>query len=184
MPTSYLVRLQGSKEIGRFHAPDLETLRRGEAVVVLSIRGMEKGEVVTPCLSAHESFFPAESSGKLLRPFTQEDETTATRLSRESGELLFLAQRLAEELQLRVLVLDADILLDESHAVIRVARMPTESIKDWVVSLSSRMKLQIYIEEASEQVEISCGSGNCGSQGGGCGTGGCGTGGCGSCPSK
>lgn len=179
---SYLVRMQGSKEIGRFHAPDAGSFHRGETVVVLSHRGLEKGEVVTRCQESHDVFFPAQSAGKLLRAFTPEDERQSQRLHSEAEALISQAQQLADKQQIPMMVLEADILMDEQHAIIRVARKPASSIQDWIADLSRTFGKQVFIEEESPEVKVSCGDGSCGSEGKGCGS--CGSGGCGSCTSK
>jgi len=181
MESSYLVRFSASREIGRFKTDLSLNLNRGMMVVVQTHRGLEKGEVVGPCFSNHDQFFPHSKSGRILRCFCDSDLELDRSLENQSVALAVRAQTLADELEANLLILDAEILMDQAHAILRFAKTSAISIHSLTQKLGESTGLQFFLEEELPAVEAGCGKDNCGSKSG-CNS--CSKGSCHSCKSK
>lgn len=166
MEPTYLVRFSASREIGRFIPDKPQDLSRGMLVVVQTHRGLEKGEVIGPCHPNHDQFFPHANCGRILRCFCDSDLDLDSRLENQAIALASKAQSLADELGANLLVLDAEILLDQSHAILRIGMNSKCSKNNWTQKLSELAGMQIFIEEEFPASEEGCGSENCGSKSG------------------
>jgi cell fate regulator YaaT (PSP1 superfamily) len=183
----YLVSYGLAGDFGRFRSLTPLRCRRGERVVVRSHRGVEVGHVLRAATARHAAFLPNTTLGQVLRAVTAEDEGKQDTL-RERGRRLFeRGVDLADELELPLEVLDAEVLLDGDHAALHLLRWADSDVRPFIATLSREFALHIQIadlsrpkeEEHQEEAHDGCGREGCGNNGG-CGS--CGTGGgCGSC---
>ena len=181
MEEEYLIGYGLLGDFGRFRTARPLHCERGDAVVVLSVRGLELGHVLCPATPRHAHFLPNTTVGTLLRPATPEDDRAAERLSERGRDVFEEARRRAEELGLPLEIIDAEVLLGE-HAVLHFVRWDECDLRELVSGLSRQFSLHVLLEDltrpavpVSAEAEHGCGS---------CGSGGCGSGGCESCGSK
>jgi cell fate regulator YaaT (PSP1 superfamily) len=175
-----------SGAFGLFAADVSLALERGDRVVIVSSRGQEIGSVLCPANSRHGLYLGPSPPGKLLRRATSEDESGLARFA-DLGQAIFADSRaLAQQLHLPVEIIDVDILLDRSQAILQFLGPSDADFNDFVKALVSRHQLSIHLENLAlpqepDQVHGGCGKPDCGRvNGGGCTT--CGTeGGCSSC---
>src|SRR4051794_23599845 len=114
----FLVSYGRSGEFGRFQARPGSAYGRGDRVVVRGHRGVELGAVLCPATAGHGRFLGRTALGQLLRHATAEDEANAGRAAAAERRLFDDARRLATELGLPWQVVDAEVLLDGSKAVV------------------------------------------------------------------
>jgi hypothetical protein len=185
----YLLSHGLAGDFGRFRASHPLELRRGSWAVVRSQRGLELAQVLRPATQGLATFLPNTTVGELVRPATSDDEATAAQRKAHGQEICARGRALAESLDVPVELVDVEVLLDGTHAVLHLLRAASCDVRPLVSALSRETELHILladmhtVPDAHEDEDLGCGS--CGSEGGGCGKGGCGSGGgCGSCSSK
>ncbi|HBI44040.1 MAG TPA: hypothetical protein DDY78_14490 [Planctomycetales bacterium] len=182
METSeYLVSHGCSGDFGRFRPTSPATYRRGDRVVLRSPDGLELGVVLRPATEGHARFLSGTALGELLRRATAEDEDTI-RSARDRGDLIFQEGRLlAAEMGLPVEILDVEVQLDGSRAVVHHIRLAECDYRPLVSTLSTKHRILIVMENLGAPAAVPEEA-----HGGGCGKAGCGQaggGGCGSCGS-
>lgn len=175
----YLISYGASGEFGRFRGT-LSCIR-GDRVVVESARGLELGLVLCEARPGHAQFLPNTTVGKLLRRAGEED--LAQKSTNRQREIAFhqTAQKLANETKAPIAVLDAEILLDQKHAVVHVVEFDPWDPRPYVSALSTQFQLHVFLVNLTDRPaspdEATCGRPDCGKKEGGCST--CGT--CSSC---
>lgn len=173
-----LVRYGRMGHVGRFACdPGVESLGRGEAVVVRTARGTELGEV----LSAAATQVEAPVSTRILRLATADDVARSLQLERERSTRLADCDRVFSDGTWPILLLDVEPLLDESRMVLTYLGPHGLDVAGLRDALRQRCGIEAVFEpagrDAADQVEpepVDFGCGSCGS-GGGCGSGGCGS---------
>ena len=186
-PTAYLVQYGALGHVGRFAAPDLPPLARGDSVVIDTPRGRELGRVLAPHAAGAASDSTHLAGGTLVRASTAADAELACEFAEVALDLARRAEVLAGAEPLSVL--EAEVLLDGS-AVVHVLPWSDCESTAWVETLARESGRAVRLHDAGQTAfrpdpRTSCGDG-CGTpskEGGGCGTsegGGCSTGKCGS----
>lgn len=182
----YLLSYGNAGDFGRFRtAPDVRC-RRGDRMVVRSPRGLEIGLVMCEAGNEHARLLKHEPIGEVMRSAAPEDLHNAERL-RQRGQALFADARLAAaELDLPLEILDGEILLDATQAVLYYLKSSDCDPRPLLDRVAQRHRLLVTLRDlatppsepkADEPAFGSCGSGGCGS--GGCGS--CGSGKCSDC---
>lgn len=148
--------------------------QRGNTVVIRSSRGLELASVL--CEAAPD--LPAIASAEFLRLATIEDHDHSREADRLGRRLLDDGQFLIEARSLPLALLDAEVMLDRSQAVVHLLRWSETTFTPFIEELQSRHSLRVVLLDRSKPQEqhhhcSSCGEGGCGS----CGDGGCSTGG-------
>ena len=173
----YLVGYGPQGAFGRFRPAGPLDCGRGDAVVVRSPRGVELGRVLRRATPGHAALLDAMPPGDLLRLASAEDEDAAERLFQRGRDFFDEARRRADDLGLPLEVLDAEVLLDNDHAVLHFVRWSDCDVRELVAGLSKHFTVHVLLQDLTRPEEHGCGScgeGGCGS----CGTGGCGSGSC------
>jgi cell fate regulator YaaT (PSP1 superfamily) len=176
----YLVGFGLTGDFGRFRASGLLDLPRGSRVVIRSERGVEVGQVLRPATERAARFLGQAQVGELLRPAGPDDEEQSRQMRQRAAKLLSRGGMLAQEQGFPVALLDAEVLLAGTRAVLHIVRWGECDLRELVRPLSVEFGLSITLVELGAPAEVheeghgcgSCGSGGCGS----CGSGGCGTG--------
>ncbi len=182
----YLVGYGTAGDFGRFRPTRELTCRRGDRVVVRSHRGLELGEVLCDATPGHAQFLPNTSVGPLLRLAGPQDEQTVAALRQKGQELCAEGRRLVGELGLPLDLLDAEILLDDEHAVVQYLRWAECDYRSLVSALSKKYAVHVIMQDlapAPEETEHGCGRPDCGRNGGDGGCSSCSSGGCSTCGS-
>lgn len=188
----YLVRYGKTGGFGRFRSQKPLELSRGDLVIIESHRGREIGEVISPSTTNIATFLPNSTVGKIFDLLSPDDHRPHE-IQLKATQLINAANEYCIASGMDVSVMDAEVLLDEKHAVIHLATNPaTKDLGELISSLSDNFKLHIYVENLSQNQTIkedssnncgeTCGSTNCNSKPGGCGS--CESGGCGTCGAK
>jgi cell fate regulator YaaT (PSP1 superfamily) len=174
----YLVAYGLDGAFGRFRPVRPLPCCRGDAVVVHSPRGLERGEVLREATAGHARFLPNTTLGQLLRRCEPADDAQDQAMRQRAQLLLQRASELAAELALPVELLDAEVLLDGEHAILHYLRLGDGDPRPLVSSLSRQFAVTLSLHDLAAPVPDAAGCGHCGP--GGCGS--CGTGGgCGTC---
>ena len=176
-----------SGALGVFTSAEPLTLRRGQAVIVQTSRGIEVGTVLCPATLRQARILGATSSGPLLRRVTRDDEAKREELA-EIGQRLFETSRAwAQRDDLDLEILDVDLLFDVRQAIVQFVGKDTDTEKlaqalEKHFSMAIRLENLVTPAPAEEAHEHGgCDKPDCGkTAGGGCST--CSTGGgCSSC---
>jgi len=185
---AYLVSHGQSGAFGRFVADLPMSLERGVRVVIMSARGQEIGSVLCPATPRHGQFLGGAVAGKILRRTTAEDELAMTRLA-DLSQIIFADSRdWAAQRNLPIEIVDVEILLDGSTAIIQFLGQFDADASPFVDALACRHGVQVQLEnlalpKTQHEAHGGCGKPDCGRvDGGGCTT--CSSGGgCSSCGS-
>jgi hypothetical protein len=180
MSTAYLVQYGRPGFVGRFRSDFPDPLARGTAVVVRGPRGLELGTVLVEPADRVTSL---PDDGDLLRTATPDDERTAADLTARGRELLDAAQARADELGLPVSLVDAELALDGTSAVLHGLPWGACDASGLFAELSDRFGLPVRLLDLARapvtkdapEPAAGCGKPDCGSGSGGCSS--CGTGG-------
>jgi hypothetical protein len=184
----YLVSHGKSGGFGRFIAAYPLSLKRGDSVVVESRRGLEIGTVLCPATAGHIELLAGTPAGRLLRRAQPADERAVQDLH-SLARIIFADSRvLANTLGLRLEIVDVEVLMDSSSAVIQFLGATDDDFtplvnavleKHGLIALMENLALPLT-EPAEEHG--GCGKPDCGQAEGGGGCTSCGTGGgCSSC---
>ncbi len=185
----YLVSYGKNGAFGRFAATKDLVLRRGEAAVVHSPRGLELGAILCPATANHARLLASAAAGRILRRATAEDRAAADRGTALALRVFEDSRRLAGELHLPLEILDVEVLLDDKKAVLQYVSAETVDLAPLADRLAQDHDLFLLLEnlalpgkDAEEETHGGCGKPDCGrAKGGGCSD--CGSGGCSSCGS-
>jgi hypothetical protein len=184
----YLVSHGQSGGFGRFVGP--LNLRRGDRVVVQTQRGLELGAVLCPATTGHIQLLADTSAGRIVRRAEPADDEALRRWQLLGRQIFDDSRNMAGSLALPVEIVDVEILLDGSSAVIQFLGSAADDHEPLVRMLQDKFSLTVLMESLTltaapeaEEHEHGCGKPDCGKAGGGgctsCGTGG----GCSSCGS-
>lgn len=167
--------------VGRFSAPSELVCKRGDQVVVRTVRGLEAGEVLD---AAKADSLNHARPGELLRLMTVADIVAAKERRDWAGRILELAQARVAAQSLPVMFLDAEALLDGSQAILQAVHWGECDISEMLEQLSAECGLLVSLHDltAPAKTQEKSGCSSCGSDGGcsskgGCSSGGCSTGG-------
>jgi len=179
----YLVQYGRSSFVGRFVTAEVGPLKRGQAVVVHSPRGIEVGTVLASADRFASQVDPA-AGGELLRELSTADHAQQYRLTSVGRDILAAAERTTES----VSFLDIEMMLDGSSAILHALPWGTCDLDPLLADLSAHFNLHVRLMDMSRTPTVKdppessgCGKPGCGTEsGGGCGTsgGGCSTGSC------
>jgi cell fate regulator YaaT (PSP1 superfamily) len=177
-----------SGAFGRFVPGEPLTLRRGQQVVVHTLRGLEIGTVLCPVTPSHRHSLNALAPGRLLRLLTQADRQASAAGLSLAQQLFDASRRLVHEQGLAIEILDAEVLLDGRLGLIQFLGKETSDLEGLAQRLIDEFRLEVRFENLAVPVEApqhGCGKPDCGqASGGGCSTcssaGGCST--CGAGP--
>lgn len=181
----YLVSYGQAGDFARFRSPGDLSCARGDQVVVKSTRGLEVGRILCPVVEGHTPFLSRTALGELVRPLSVDDEQRLVELRGHGQALCQEATALAAEMGLQLLIVDAEILLDEKQAVLYHLSQAFEERDRFVQELARRHGVTVTLENlalpAEEEEAGGCGKPGCGSaEAGGCSS--CGSGGgCSTC---
>jgi cell fate regulator YaaT (PSP1 superfamily) len=185
----YLVSYGRAGDFSRFRPASPLDLKRGDCVVIESHQGQELGVVLCPATDEHSHFLSHTRPGALLRRATDDDHHAAIKRAIQAQAMFEDARALAFELGLPIEVLDVEITLDGTQAVIHHLRQLDCDYRAFVSRLAAGHGVRVIMEnlalpsEASQDSSAGCGRPDCGQGKGGCTTcslgGGCASGSCG-----
>jgi hypothetical protein len=184
----YLVNYGHSAYLGRFRAPPGMLCSRDDRVVIHSPRGVEVGTVLCNAEGRLSQLVDAEG-GTVLRIATAADEQAVVGLLPKAERILHDAQRLADERQLPLALLDAEVFLDGASAVVHGIGWAECDAGPLFDELTHRHGCTVHmldtsrVPAAAAAEEKGCGKPGCGGGEGGCSScgtegGGCSTGSC------
>jgi hypothetical protein len=187
----YLVSHGSGGAVGRFAAADGSSYHRGERVVVESRRGLELGVVLCPTTPRHARLLHDPAVGRLVRAAGAADEAQLRRLRSLSDALFADGRRLAAEGGLPFEILDVEVLLDGSRAVVQHLSWAECDYITFADTLSRAHGLEVLMEDlaipaaSAPEEHGGCGEPGCGRANGAGGCSSCGSGGgCSSCGGK
>ncbi len=184
--TEYLVNHGRTAFLGRFRNRADREFTHGDRVIVRSARGLEAGSVLGEASPRFAHLLGAGEPGDLLHAMTSADDGQQAEFDLLAHRLLAETQATAEELNLSVAILDLEILLDGTSAIVHTIPDEQSDLTSLAQTLSSRHGLIFTILDLRQPATPEphgCGKPDCGSGGAGgcssCGTGGgCSTGSC------
>jgi hypothetical protein len=158
--------------VGRFRAsPECDRggpLRRGQAVVIRTDRGVELGEVLIPLDEDGAARVPADDR-QVIRPAGPEDLDRARRAEDDRTERFATCRRVLEDEGWPWDLVDVEPLLEDGVTVIQY--LGPHDLD--VAAIRARFRMTCDLDVVLESVGV------VEPVGGGCGSGGCGSGGCG-----
>lgn len=176
-----------SGAVGVFTAPAPLPLRRGQAVVLETTRGIEIGSILRPASLLQARVLGATSSGLLLRPLTSDDETQRLERAALEQSIFDTSRSWRSRDGLTIEILDVDLLFDGRLAIIQFVG-PSIGTEMFAESLQDHFALTVRLENLAQPMlpdgedhAHGCDKPDCGrtaDSGSGCST--CSTGGCGS----
>jgi hypothetical protein len=183
--SEYVVNHGRSGYLGRFRNATDAAFAHGERVVVRSVRGVETGTILDEASSRFAHLMGDGAPGEILRPLDADDQCRESHLESLAGELLADAQAVAQDLGVTAAILDVEILLETSPAILHVLSDADCDLTALVEALAERhgrpfavldLRRQAGPEPAAPE-SAGCGKPGCGSSGGGGGCSSCGSGG-------
>jgi hypothetical protein len=181
----YVASFGKDAALGCFTSPVPIALTRGESVLLRTPRGIEVGEILCPASLRQARLLGAQIRGELVRSLGIEDRDHLDRLQRDGRELLDTARRIADEIGIAVVLLDAEFLFDGRHAIVQILHADADSLVGYVAEIASQTGIEVRLSNLAQPIpaepeEHGCGKPDCGSGEGGCTS--CSTGGgCTSC---
>lgn len=174
---NHIVRIGQFGQVGRFRSTIKLKLNYGSKVVCRTDRGLEIGEY----LESFADFGNGESDGDLLRTVTQQDELLAERLEKNKQSAIDDCQRMIEEEQLPVVLMDAEQTFDGRHLYFYFLGEITPEVDALTQALAKTYDAKVKFSEFAETLSKGCGP-DCGTKdaANGCGT----SGGCSTCSLK
>jgi hypothetical protein len=179
-----------SGALGVFTSAETMKLRRGQAVLIQSTRGLEIGTVLCPATLRQARILGATSSGQLLRRLTLDDEARRDELAIMGQRIFGTSRAWAQRDGMALEILDVDLMFDGLQAIVQFIGSDTDTEK-FAYALGQYFAIAVRLENlaahepAEEEHEHGgCDKSDCGrtAGGGGCTT--CSTGGgCSSCGS-
>jgi len=161
---SFFVRLGSLAEV---HAARcLLPLERGRRVILRTPRGVELGEVVRP---VHEESKTPESTLRIIRPTSDEDELLIRRLQRHKRSAVEACRAALAEAGSCAMLLDIDQLLDGSTLIMHFLG-PVDDISESVTKeIAEQYESIVQTRHFAKLLRDGCGP-DCGTEsGGGCG---------------
>lgn len=181
----YLVKYGKTGAFGRFSSRLQKPLKRGDRVIIRSIRGVEDGSILCLVSPLQNEIFRDTPMGEILRSPTPEDEGRVLTIQKKAREIYDVARQISVRHRLPLEVLDVEVMLEGDLMVLQFLAWGDDDLNKLIESLEAQFALEVMLEPLSnsiqgEKVEAGCGKPNCGqTTGGGCSS--CGTGGCSSC---
>lgn len=181
-----MVSFGKSGALGVFAAVDPLPLRRGQAVVIETSRGIEIGTVLRAASLQQARVLGAMSSGTLLRQATSEDGDRRTEAAAVAQHIFESGRARAERDGLTLEVLDVDVTLDGRSAIVQFIGADADAAM-LAPALEQQFPLAVRFENLAAPMpedhdHAGCGKPDCGRNGdAGCST--CGSGGCSTCGS-
>src|SRR5438067_417262 len=142
----YLVSYGRAGDFGRFRPAQPLALRRGDRVIIRGEQGLEIGEVMCPATAGHGHYLSRTAVGELLRRATPADVAAAQRLAERSDEIFQYARARAAELGLPLEVIDVELALDGSQAVVYHLRREECDYRPLVSSVSKAFELLVTVQ--------------------------------------
>ena len=174
--------------LGVFTAAEPLMLRRGQAVIVQTSRGIEIGTVLCQATLRQVRLLGATSSGLLLRPVTADDEARRDERAEFERRIFETSRAWAERDGLALAILDVDLMFDGAQAIVQFVGNDADA-ENLAQALEQYFAMAIRLENLAAPMPEQkhehggCDKPDCGrTAGGGCTT--CSTGGgCSSCNS-
>jgi hypothetical protein len=174
--------------LGVFTAAEPLMLRRGQAVIVQTSRGVEIGTVLCQATLRQARLLGATSSGPLLRLVSTEDEARRDERAEFERRIFETSRAWAERDGLALAILDVDLMFDGGQAIVQFVGNDADT-ENLAQALELHFAMAIRLENLAAPMPEEnhehggCDKPDCGrTAGGGCTT--CSTGGgCSSCSS-
>jgi len=176
--------------VGIFTTPEPLALRRGQCVIVQTVRGVEIGTVLCPASDRKAALLGANAAGQLLRCLTDDDAVGRSDLAALERDIFEASRTMTQRDGLAIEILDVELLFDCSVAMIQFVGEAADT-ETFAQSLEQQFGLMIRLENltvkhAHDDEHQGCDKPDCGRQAGG--EGGCTTcstgGGCSTCGSS
>lgn len=165
MPHRYVVRYGLMRHLGEFTSKGQQEHRRGEQVIIRSHRGTEWGEVLCEATDRTRSYLgEKETSGRILRSATPEDERSRDEaLQREPG-LFADASRLIAEHKLQMQLVDVDTLFGGERIVFYYLSEQRVDFRELVKDLARHFKSRIEMRQIGirDEAKLLADYGDCG----------------------
>jgi cell fate regulator YaaT (PSP1 superfamily) len=161
---SYFVRLGSLAEVHPARFP--LSLPRSRRVIVRTHRGVELGEVVRPY---HQESTATESTLRILRPTSDEDELLIRRLERHKRTAVEACRSALTEVGSSAMLLDVDQLLDGGTLIMHFLGPVDEIAESVTKEIAERYESVVRTRHFAKLLRDGCGPG-CGTESGrGCG---------------
>lgn len=182
----YLVQHGNSGGVGRFATVESQMLRRGDDVIIQTIRGVEIGRVLCNATRRHQLLLDESPSGEVLRKATRDDLARLKQLQTRAQMLFEDCRMTAQRMNLPLEIVDVEIVFDGEKAIVQHLCGIECDLQPFVEELAETHDMPVFLEDLAADIPLKepaaggCGKPDCGkTSGGGCSD--CGSGGCSSC---
>ena len=170
----YLVRVGVMGEIWAAYAPTERPYARQSHVICRTRRGVEKGEIVTPCRTA-QRWDPSTATVEIIREMTANDALLYARMNRYKRKAIEECQRRIEESSSPARLLDVDHLFDGRTLIFHFAGEVTPPLQELTEELADVYQRRVKSKRLAQLLEEGCGPGcgtssATGNSGQGCGS--------------
>lgn len=168
MAARYVVRYGSMRYLGEFGARDLnrETdLKRGDQVVIRSHRGTEFGEVLSEATErTRELLGRTDSTGKILRLVTPEDDQSREKGWQQAEEFFRQAKETIAEHKLPMQLVDVETLLGGEKAIFFYTSEDRVDFRELVRALAKQFKTRIEMRQIGirDEAKLLSDYGDCG----------------------
>jgi len=162
MNHGYYVRVGLFGHVGRFQPLDPTRYPRGARVVCRTHRGLEAGEVLSPCDAA----LNGSADGEIIRRMSVEDDLMQSRLERDKAEALEQCSALLANRGSAAVILDAEILLDGGGLYFYFLGDAAEDLTTVTAELAGAYQAHVRFEQFADTLIHGCGP-DCGTEAGG-----------------
>jgi cell fate regulator YaaT (PSP1 superfamily) len=157
------IRLRKPTRVFPFLAPDTLALKRDDACIVRSDRGLEYGTCVLPgeeCPPAHEDRYPMS----VVRKATHADESTYRQLQMEEQKAHELCSKKVAERNLPMKLVDCEYTFDKHKIVFYFTAADRVDFRDLVRDLAHELKTRIELRhiQVRDEAKLVGGLGVCG----------------------
>ena len=160
MSRHHYVRVGVMGHVGRFTAVDAVHYPRASRVILRTSRGLETGEVLSPC---EEPIERGASDGAILRGMTVEDQLILARLEKNRERAFRACQRRLDDLGLTATLLDVEHLFDGRSLFFYFLGEVTPQIEAVTQELAEVYDSVAQYRQFAETLQAGCGPG-CGTE--------------------
>lgn len=165
MAKRYIVRYGSTRQIAEFSARSGEEYQRSAQVIVRSPRGTEWGEVLCEATERTRAYLgKVDSSGRLLRVATPEDERQRDRIWKKEQEIFQSCQRIVASQSLAMQIVDVEHLFGGEKLIVYYLSEVRIDFRELVKVLAKELQLRIEMRQIGirDEAKLLADYGDCG----------------------
>lgn len=169
----YLVRIGVAGHVHRSTAVEIQPLKRRDAVICRTERGLEFGSVLNQFQGGNSGL---TATARILRLATPEDHLLWARIEKNRHSAMAECQRLLDEQQSSAVLMDVELLFDGRTILFHFLGEVSPEVERLTSGLAEAYEAEVQLGKFAETLIAGCGpdcgtgESDCGSGSGGCST--------------